>query len=173
MSLDPISTHFQKEIYKVLCLLNYCSWTVGVACSQVFLCFGHSKDYKFYHYKHHCYKLQFVQIFGKKSLKYETAFMPSWGVISIFHLEIKIPKPGGKVVKECWSRKKIFSQKILLEFCVYSFQVMSLPFLDQNRISLMFFKLHLRSDSNILIVSAFSLLPVIRFLSLVCICEFC
>lgn len=77
------------------------------------------------------------------------------------------------MIKECWSKKKIFSQKIILEFCAYSFQVISLPFPDQNRILLMFYKLHLSSDSNILILSDFSLFLVIRLLPLVCTCEFC
>lgn len=77
------------------------------------------------------------------------------------------------MIKESWSRKKIFSQKLILEICAYSFEVMSLSFPDQNRILLMFYKLHLRCDSNILMLSSFFLLPVIRLLPLVRSCKFC
>lgn len=68
------------------------------------------------------------------------------------------------MIKGCWSRKTIFPQKVILEFCDYSFQVVSLSFPDQKRILPMFYKLHLRSDSNVLMLSAFSLFPVIRLL---------
>lgn len=57
MSLDSISVHFLKSSTRIckMFLSNQCNMEVGIACSQVcYQCFGHGKDYKFHHYKHHC-----------------------------------------------------------------------------------------------------------------------